>query len=144
MTTEPTTDTSLRTFRVGYVVTRSEYYEIAAVNDQEAKDKAFSDGQCIETRDTTHVDDFGIEEIPDFTPPSDYDRLRDAAGDLLDAAIAPELDAAHDKLSALLEDGDVSNDALRDAALALCHALNAHYERRRVAIATATPEDNTS
>lgn len=35
------------------------------------------------------------------------------------------VNAAHDKLSAVLEDPDAANDDVRDAAIDLCDALNA-------------------
>jgi hypothetical protein len=42
-----------------------------------------------------------------------------------------ELNRAHDRLSALLEDEDAGNDDIRDAALTLCCCLVGHAERRR-------------
>jgi cellobiose-specific phosphotransferase system component IIA len=38
------------------------------------------------------------------------------------------LKESHDKLSALLEDEDAGNDAIRDAAIEICDALNAFWE----------------
>lgn len=52
-----------RKFRVLYSVTRSEYYEIEAANPDEALDKAFGDGECVEVGDTTDVTDCAVEEI---------------------------------------------------------------------------------
>lgn len=47
-------------------------------------------------------------------------------------AIRADVDAAHDRLSDLLEDEEASNEAIRDAAVALCEALVAlnHKEGR--------------
>lgn len=38
-----------------------------------------------------------------------------------------DLAAAHDELSKQLEDPDAGNDDVRDAAIKVCDALNAHY-----------------
>lgn len=64
--------------------------------------------------------------------------LCDAAPALLDAVKAPDLDRAHDRLSDLLEDSGASFDAIREAAIDLCVALNALHQRRTSAIAKAT------
>src|SRR5215813_13554783 len=72
---------------------------------------------------------------------SDDLRLQIAAPQLLAALHAPELDAAHDKLSALLEQDHRENAALiMHAAIDLCAALNAHHAKRSAAIAAATQE----
>jgi|SRR6516162_7887741 hypothetical protein len=133
MTTEPTTETSLRTFRVGYVVTREEYYEIEAASEEVAKDKAFIEGAFVEQGATTDVEDFELEEIDAFSQPDADEVLKNAGAALLAALQAPALDAAHDKLSALLEDDDAGNDDIRDAAIDLCTALNAHHSQRATA-----------
>lgn len=62
---------------------------------------------------------------------------------LLAALQTPELAAAHDRLSELLEDADAGNDDIRDAAIDLCAALNAHHEKRQAAIAAAVPATQT-
>lgn len=59
------------------------------------------------------------------------------ASDLLEACKAPELDAAHDELSDLLEDENAENDDIREAAITLCAWLNEHHEKRKAAIAKA-------
>jgi hypothetical protein len=70
---------------------------------------------------------------------SDDVRLHMAAGQLLAALQTPELDAAHEKLSALLKQDHRENAALSmHAAMDLCAALHAHHEKRSAAIATAT------
>ena len=65
-------------------------------------------------------------------------RLIAAAPELFDCADAPDVDAAHDMLSELLEDTDAGNDEIREAAVDLCAVLISHYEKRRAAIAKAT------
>lgn len=52
----------------------------------------------------------------------------------------PDLDASHDKLSALLEDEDAENDDIRDAAIDICAHLIGHYNRRRAALAILNGE----
>lgn len=64
-------------------------------------------------------------------------RLIAAAPELLKACHAPAVDAAHDKLSDLLEDTDAANDDIRDAAVHLCVMLGCHYDNRTQAIAKA-------
>lgn len=64
-------------------------------------------------------------------------RLIAAAPELLDACNAPDVDVAHDRLSDALEE-DRNNDEIRDAAIALCLALNDHHEKRKAAIKKAT------
>jgi hypothetical protein len=64
-----------------------------------------------------------------------------AAPELLDCADAPDLDAAHDMLSELLEDGNASNDDIREAAIDLCAVLVRHHEKRHAAIAKVKAED---
>ncbi len=48
MTTETTNEAATRKYSVLYAVTRGEYYEIEAANEEEAKDKAFTDGEFVE------------------------------------------------------------------------------------------------
>ena len=67
-------------------------------------------------------------------------RLFVAAPAMRNACRAPELDNAHDELSALLEDDDAGNDEIMDAAINICVALNAHYEARQAALKRATGE----
>jgi len=57
--------------------------------------------------------------------------------ELIAACRCPELDRAHDKLSALLEDCTAENDDIRCAAVDICDELVSHYEKRRKAIAKA-------
>ena len=72
---------------------------------------------------------------------SDDVRLEMATGQLLAALRAPELDAAHEKLSALLKQDHRENAALiMHAAIDLCAALDAHHAKRSAAIAAATQE----
>lgn len=145
MTTEATTnEAATRKFSVLYAVTRGEYYQIEAANEEEARDRAFTDGDLVEVGETTDVVPCEVDEIDTFTAPIEDVLMRNAARDLLEAAQDPDLDAAHDKLSALLEDDDAGNDDIRDAALDLCSILNAHHEKRTAAIAKATPEHKTS
>lgn len=65
-----------------------------------------------------------------------------AAPDLLAVANARDLDKAHDELSKALEDENAGNDEVRDAAIRMCDALNAHHEERRAAIAKAEGREN--
>jgi hypothetical protein len=65
--------------------------------------------------------------------------LQLAAPQLLEACQAPALDDAHDKLSDVLEDPQAAHDDICKAAVDLCLALNAHREKRKAAIAAATP-----
>jgi hypothetical protein len=44
--------------------------------------------------------------------------------------IGAQLKAAHDKLSARLEDEEASNDSIRDAAIEICGVLNVFWEER--------------
>jgi hypothetical protein len=60
-------------------------------------------------------------------------RLIAAAPDLYEAAVAPDVDAAYDVLSALLDDPDAGNDEIREAAIDLCCVLNRHHEVRKAA-----------
>lgn len=53
----------LRKFHVLYAVTRGEWYEIEAVDRKAAYRDAFTDGEHIETGDTTDVIDCDIEEV---------------------------------------------------------------------------------
>ena len=61
-------------------------------------------------------------------------RLIAAAPELYDAANAPDVDAAHDALSELLEDPDAANDDIREAAIDLCSVLVRHHAARKAAI----------
>lgn len=65
-------------------------------------------------------------------------RLIAAAPDLLAACDDRQLDAAHDQLSAALEDPEATHETIRKQAVKMCMALNAHHEKRRAAIARAT------
>jgi hypothetical protein len=65
-------------------------------------------------------------------------KLCNASPDLLDACHCPELDKAHDKLSAVLEHPFSETKDIRAAAVSVCEALNSHYEKRRKAIARTT------
>ncbi|MFZ1110280.1 MAG: hypothetical protein WAN43_18265 [Rhodomicrobium sp.] len=53
----------MRTFRVLYAVTRSEWYEIDAPDEDTARQTAFSDGELVEQGDTTDVSDWDVEEV---------------------------------------------------------------------------------
>ena len=64
-------------------------------------------------------------------------RLIAAAPDLYFAADAPDLDAAHEVLSELLEDSDAGDDEIREAAIDLCSVLARHHEARTAALAKA-------
>ena len=64
-----------------------------------------------------------------------------AAGMLLKAAIAPDLDKAHDALSEVLERHDSTPAEVRNAAAAVCLELNAHFQERRAAVKEATGTD---
>jgi hypothetical protein len=68
-------------------------------------------------------------------------RLIAAAPALLAATEAADVDAAHDLLSDLLEDPDAANDTIRDAAIALCLALNEHQQKRHAALTQATERE---
>lgn len=54
--------------------------------------------------------------------------------ELITVCHATELDAAHDRLSDLLEDSNASPADIRDAAIKICAALNSHFETRRIAM----------
>ena len=64
-------------------------------------------------------------------------QLISAAPELYDAAHAPDVDAAHDTLSALLEDPDAGNDEIREAAIDLCCVLVRQHEVTTAALAKA-------
>jgi hypothetical protein len=64
-------------------------------------------------------------------------RLITSAPELYGAAKAPDVDAAHDVLSKLLEDPDAGNDEIREAAIDLCCVLDSHHEARTAALAKA-------
>lgn len=66
--------------------------------------------------------------------------LMAAAPDLIDAAINPEMDRAHDELDKLLDDPDAGNDDIRDAAINMIWHLKEHREKREVAVAKALGE----
>jgi hypothetical protein len=53
----------LRRFRVLCAVTRAEWYEIDAVNEEAARHQAFSEGELVETGDTTDVTECEVEEV---------------------------------------------------------------------------------
>jgi len=82
-----------------------------------------------------HVDDEG--RIASVEQQDANRRLIAAAPDLYCAADAPDVDAAHDALSELLEDADAGNDEIRDAAIDLCCVLTRHHEARLAALAKA-------
>ncbi len=50
--------------------------------------------------------------------------------DLVRALRARAVNAAHDRLSELLEDPAADNDDIRNAAVRLCYALNDHHALR--------------
>jgi hypothetical protein len=52
----------IRTYRVLYAVTRSEYYEIEAANPQDAEDRAFEEGE-LTSADATSVEACDVEQI---------------------------------------------------------------------------------
>ena len=52
----------MRTFRVLYAVTRSEWYEILAPDEDTACRTAFSDGELVD-QDTTDVTECDVEEV---------------------------------------------------------------------------------
>jgi len=70
---------------------------------------------------------------------NNHDKTADQATEhptsILDVLEDDALDQAHDVLSDLLEDPDAGNDDIRDAAITVCEALNAHHEKRKAAIA---------
>lgn len=46
----------LKTYRVAYAVTRTEFYDIEARNEKDAEERAFEDGMLVEYKsDTTNV-----------------------------------------------------------------------------------------
>lgn len=53
----------LSKFRVLYAVTRGEWYEIDAVDEEAAFRDAFTDGELVEQGDTTDVIDCDVEEV---------------------------------------------------------------------------------
>jgi hypothetical protein len=54
----------MKKYRVCYAIKRSEYYTIEAVNESDAIDRAFSEGQLDETDGETYdVEDIGVEEV---------------------------------------------------------------------------------
>ena len=53
----------LRRFRVLCAVTRSEWYAIDAADEDTARREAFSEGELVETGDTTNVTECDIEEV---------------------------------------------------------------------------------
>jgi hypothetical protein len=54
---------SLKTYRVHCLVTRSEWYEIDAPDEETARETAYSDGEFIERGDTIDVERWDIEEV---------------------------------------------------------------------------------
>ena len=57
----------LRTYRVLYAVTRSEYYEIEAANPQDAEDRGFEEGE-LTSSDATSVEACDVEQIKRRAP----------------------------------------------------------------------------
>jgi len=53
----------LKTYRVLCAVTRGEWYEIVAPDEATAWRTAFSEGDLVETGDTTDVTECEIEEV---------------------------------------------------------------------------------
>ena len=54
----------LRKYRVLYAVTRAEWYEILARDEDTARREAFCEGDLVETGDTTDVTPCDVEEVP--------------------------------------------------------------------------------
>ena len=84
----------------------------------------------------THADDEGRMASPEQQDANR--RLVAAAPNLYEAAKAPKLDAAHDRLSELLENPDAGNDDIREAVVDLCTVLVEHHEARKAALLKAT------
>jgi len=55
--------TKLRKFHVLYAVTRAEWYEILAPDEETARREAFGEGDLVDTGDTTDVTDCDVEEV---------------------------------------------------------------------------------
>jgi hypothetical protein len=53
----------LKMYRVLCYVTRSEWYEIEAPDEETARETAFCDGELVEQGDTTDVQDWDVEEV---------------------------------------------------------------------------------
>ena len=53
----------LRKFRVLYAVTRAEWYEILAPDEDTARREAFCEGELLESGDTTDVTPCDAEEV---------------------------------------------------------------------------------
>jgi len=53
----------LRKFRVLCAVTRAEWYEIEASDEDTARREAFCEGELVETGDTTDVTECDVEEV---------------------------------------------------------------------------------
>jgi hypothetical protein len=53
----------LRKFRVLCAVTRAEWYEIEAPDENTARRDAFCEGKLVETGDTTDVAECDVEEV---------------------------------------------------------------------------------
>ena len=54
---------TIRTFRVLYVVTRKEFYEVETINAQHAEEAAFSEGRFVESGEATDITCLNIEQI---------------------------------------------------------------------------------
>ena len=51
----------IKTYRVAYAVTRTEFYDIDARNERDAEERAFQDGILVKEGDTTNVELCWIE-----------------------------------------------------------------------------------
>lgn len=60
---------------------------------------------------------------------------------LLQCALCPMVDIAHDILSDVLETPGASADAIRQAALAMCYALNENHVKRNAAVLAVIGEE---
>jgi hypothetical protein len=53
----------LKTYRVLCAVTRAEWYEIKAPDEDTARREAYCEGELVETGDTTDVTECDVEEV---------------------------------------------------------------------------------
>ena len=53
----------LRTYRILCSVTRSEWYEVQARDEETARRIAFTEGELVEQGDTTDVTEWDVEEV---------------------------------------------------------------------------------